>query len=168
MVETLQKFGIKLPKKSSPHLSSVQQSRAFAPPAEAFAQPAEAFAQPAEAFAQPAEAFAPLLTEANLDVIGYKNFIAGQVLNILGYDLDREFTHRAKSVDIYQIMAFAKHITDVGALVAILDGEYNSRGEAKRTNQKNRLLAELARQGIRVVTDSKFNFIKMAPYLVYT
>lgn len=116
----------------------------------------------------PAEAFAPLLTEANLDVIGYKNSIAEQVLNILGYDLDRDFTHRDKSVDIYQIRAFAKHITDVDALNTILDREYNSHPEANRTKQKRRLLAELGKQGIRVVTDSKFNFNKMAPYLVYT
>ena len=115
--------------------------------------------QQSAAFVQP--------TEAKMEDED-KNFIAGQVLNILGYDLDREFTHRYKSVDIYQIMAFAKHIKDFDALVAILDEEYKSRGEVNRTNQKNRLLAELARQNIRVVTDSKFNFIKMAPYLVYT
>ena len=113
----------------------------------------------------PAEAFAPL-TEANMDVIGYKNSIAQQVLNILGYDLDRDFTHRDKSVDIYQIRAFAKRIKDVDKLDDILDREYNSRDEVTRTKQKKRLLAELATQGIHVVTDSKFNFNKMKNYLV--
>ena len=113
--------------------------------------------QQSAAFVQP--------TEAKMEDED-KNFIAGQVLNILGYDLDRDFTHRDKSVDIYQIRAFAKRIKDVDKLDDILDREYNSRDEVTRTKQKKRLLAELATQGIHVVTDSKFNFNKMKNYLV--